>query len=190
MEPEKLAIVGVTLATVVVGLLVGASFLTFPAGDNGGDDPQITKYTNDQDLLALSLVIPSSWEFEMSDGSTLDLDDLRGQVIVVDLMATWCPSCNTLNTYLAEVSDNLAGIAVVISLTVDDSETASMMADYKSTKGLDWAHGLDSDSSFENYFGVTNIPTIILIDGDGVFRYRHVGVWTTAAITDTIASIL
>jgi thiol-disulfide isomerase/thioredoxin len=105
-------------------------------------------------------------------------------------MATWCPSCNTQNTYLTEISENLAGTAVVISLTVDDSETTTMMADYKSTKGLDWAHGLDTDSSFENYFNVRNIPTLVLIDASGLFRYLHVGVWTAAALSTTIASIL
>ena len=190
MEPEKLAIVSVTLVIVTVGILIGASFLTFPTGDGGGDTPTLTKYTTDRDLAELELSVPSSWSFEMSDGSTLDLSDLLGQVVVVDLMATWCPSCNTQNTYLAELSENLAGTAVVISLTVDDSETTSMMADYKSTKGLEWAHGLDSDSSFENYFNVQSIPTLVLIDGAGVFRYLHIGVWSTAALTTTIASIL
>jgi thiol-disulfide isomerase/thioredoxin len=190
MEPEKLAIAGVVLVTVTVGLLIGVSFLTFPTGDVGGNDPPLTKYTTDRDLAELELSVPSSWSFEMSDGSTLDLSDLLGQVVVVDLMATWCPSCNTQNTYLAEVSENLAGTAVVISLTVDDSETISMMADYKSTKQLDWAHGLDTDSSFENYFNVQNIPTLVLIDATGVFRYLHIGVWTTAALSTAIASIL
>ncbi|MFW9769629.1 MAG: TlpA family protein disulfide reductase, partial [Candidatus Thorarchaeota archaeon] len=73
---------------------------------------------------------------------------------------------------------------------VDDSETAAMMADYKSTKALDWPHGVDTGSSFENYFNVRNIPTLVLIDADGVFRYLHVGTWSSAAMTDTIASII
>ena len=44
MEPEKMAIVGVTMAIVVVGVLIGMSFLTFPAG-GGGDDSNLTRTT-------------------------------------------------------------------------------------------------------------------------------------------------
>jgi hypothetical protein len=85
--------------------------------------------------------------------------------------------------------DDLAGTVVVVSLTVDTSETASMMADYKSDRGLSWAHGVD-DTLFLYYFSVTSVPSMVLIDGDGFFRYFHVGLWTPASISTTVASIL
>ncbi|MHA2383668.1 MAG: TlpA family protein disulfide reductase [Candidatus Thorarchaeota archaeon] len=189
MEPEKMAIVAVTITMVTVGLLIGATFLTFDTGDNGGEHTPLTRYTTDRDLAELDLS-PDGWSFEMSDGSTLQLSDLLGQVVVVDLMATWCSTCNIQNGYLEEISVNLAGTAVVVSLTVDSSETVSMMADYKSNKGLDWDHGVDTGRSFKDFFNVVNVPTIVLIDADGVFRYLHIGLWSTTSLTDTIATIL
>jgi thiol-disulfide isomerase/thioredoxin len=188
MEPEKLAVVGVTVAVVVVGLLVGVSFLTFPSSNNGGDN-QLTRTTQDTDLLELELEVPSTWEFEMSDGSTLSLNDLEGSVVLVDLMATWCTSCETQNGYLETIYNDLSGIVVVVSLTVDSSETTSMMADYKSSKGLPWAHGLDN-RQFLNYFSISAVPSMILIDADGFFRYFHVGLWTDASISSKVGTII
>ena len=187
MEPEKMAIVGVTLIVVVVGLTIGVSFLTFPTGDDGGH-VQLTRTTQDTDLLELGLEAPD-WTFEMSDGSTVTLSDLEGQVVLIDLMATWCTSCETQNGYLETAYDNLGGTAVIISLTVDSTETTSMMADYKSTKDLPWGHGVD-DRQFLDYFSISSVPTMILIDSDGFFRYFHVGLWLSASISTTVASIV
>lgn len=188
MEPEKLAVVGVTVAVVVVGLLVGVSFLTFPSSNNGGDN-QLTRTTQDTDLLELELEVPSTWKFEMSDGSTLSLNDLEGLVVLVDLMATWCTSCETQNGYLETIYNDLSGIVVIVSLTVDSDETTSMIADYKSSKGLPWAHGLDN-RQFLNYFSISAVPSMILIDADGFFRYFHVGLWTDASISSKVGTII
>ena len=86
MEPEKMAVVGVMLVVLVVGLTIGVSFLTFPTGGNGGHE-QLTRTTQDTDLLELALEAPD-WSFEMSDDSTITLSDLEGQVVLIDLMAT------------------------------------------------------------------------------------------------------
>ena len=185
METEKLVIVGVTLVIVVVGLVIGVSFLTFPT-DN--DNNNLTPTTQDEDLLELGLEVPD-WTFDMSDGTTLRLSDLEGQVVLVDLMATWCTNCDTQNGYLETIFSDLAGSVVVMSLTVDSSETVSMMADYKSNKELDWQHGVDG-GHFRNYFSISSVPTMILIDGNGFFRYYHLGLWTDAAISVKVASIM
>ncbi len=187
MEPEKLVVVGVTLVVVVVGMMVGVSFLTFPA-DNDGGHIQLTRTTEDTDLLELALEVPDSWTFEMSDGTSITLADLEGQVVLIDLMATWCTTCITQNGYLETVKAGLGGLGVIISLTVDTSETVSMMDDYKTSKSLSWAHGVD-DTLFMNYFSISSVPSMVLIDGDGFFRYFHIGLWSAASISDTIGLI-
>ncbi len=191
MEPQKLAIVGVTLVVMTVGLLIGAAFITFPTSDAGGVDDPLTKYTTDRDLLELALPAPSDWSFEMSDGTTLLLSDLRGQVVLVDLMATWCSTCKIQNEFLATVNENLASVAVVLSLSVDlGYDSIPSMAQYMVDEGVTWAHGLDTGYSFNNYFNVVSIPSMVLIDADGIFRYFHIGLWSAASISDIIATIL
>lgn len=193
MEPVKMVLGGIVVALVAVGLLLGASFLFLPVsgGDDGGSSgPTLTKTTTDTDLLSLGLQVPSTWSFEMSDGSALDFDDLRGVPVVVMLMATWCSSCGSQNGNLESLYDNVGDQVEILSLSIDASETTSMLADYKSTKGLPWQHGLDSGSSFMYYFSVTSIPTLVMIDGDGFFRFLHIGLWSEAQMLQTLASIL
>jgi thiol-disulfide isomerase/thioredoxin len=189
MEPEKMAVTGVVLIVVVVGLIVGVSVFAFEPSGNTGNHSTLSGITPDTDLLELGLQIPSDWEFDMADGSTLTISDLDGKIILVDLMATWCTYCATQNTYLQSVYDSMAGPLEIISLTIDRSETVGMMADYQSDKGLPWDHGLDTNSKFTSYFSVTSVPTLVLIDSDGYFRYVHVGTWSAAVISDKVASI-
>lgn len=190
MEPEKMAVTGIIIVVVVLGLTLGVSLFTFQAPEGSGNATTLTGIVADTDLLELGLQVPSGWEFAMADGTTLSISELSGTIILVDLMATWCSSCSTQNGYLETVYDTLAGSLVILSLSVDVSETAEMLDNYQSTNGLPWDHGLDTGSSFTNYFQVTNVPTLILIDGDGYFRYMHVGLWSEAVITDKVASIM
>lgn len=189
MEPEKMAVTGIILVVIVLGLTLGVSVFTFQAPEGSGNVTTLTGIVTDTDLLELGLQVPIDWEFDMSDGTTLSISDLSGKIILVDLMATWCSSCTTQNAYLETVYDTLAGSLVILSLSVDNSETVSMMDDYQSTNGLPWDHGLDN-STFTNYFQVTSVPTLILIDGDGYFRYMHIGLWSEVVITDKVASIM
>ncbi len=182
MEPRKMAIAGVTVAIVIIGLTISVSLFAHQTSP-------LTGITTDRDLLELGLQVPDSWAFAMSDGTTLSLDDLSGEIILVDLMATWCGTCVTQNEYLETIYDSLAGSLVIISLSVDVAETVSLLNDYKTTKGLPWDHGLDSNSSFTTYFSVTNIPSMVLIDGDGYFRFFHIGLWSASSISDRVGSI-
>ncbi len=190
MEPEKMAVTGIIIVVVVLGLTLGVSMLTFQAPEGSGNATTLSGIVADKDLLELGLQVPTDWSFAMADGSTLSIGDLSGQIILVDLMATWCSSCSTQNAYLETVYSTLAGSLVILSLSVDDSETATMLDDYQSTNGLPWDHGLDTGGSFTNYFQVTNVPTLILVDGDGYFRYMHIGLWSDVVITDKVASIM
>ena len=183
MKPGKMAIVGVTIAIVFVGLTVGVSLFAFQSSP-------LTGITTDRDLLELGLQVPDSWSFAMSNGTTLNLDDLSGKIILIDLMATWCGTCVTQNSDLETVYESLEGSLVIISLSVDVSETTSMLNDYKTTKGLPWAHGLDSNSALTTYFSVTSIPSLVLIDSDGYFRFFHIGLWSAASISDRVADIM
>ncbi|MCK4568374.1 MAG: TlpA family protein disulfide reductase [Candidatus Thorarchaeota archaeon] len=189
MEPEKMVITGIILVVVVLGLTLGVSVLTFQAPEGSSNDTTLTGIVADRDLLELGLQIPTDWTFEMADGTTLSISELSGKIILVDLMTTLCGACSTQNAYLETVYDNLAGSLVILSLSVDSSETAAMMDDYQSTNGLSWDHGLD-EAKFTNYFQVTSIPTLILIDSDGYFRYMHIGLWSDVVITDKVASIM
>jgi cytochrome c biogenesis protein CcmG/thiol:disulfide interchange protein DsbE len=98
--------------------------------------------------------------------------DLAGQVGLLNVWATWCPSCRVEHPYLVHLAD--AGIPVY-GLNYKDRDDAAIqwleelgnpyrfnIADREGTLGLD--------------LGVYGAPETYLIDAAGVIHYRHVGV--------------
>ncbi len=51
--------------------------------------------------------------------------------------------------------------------------TAEQLQDFASDHGVEWPILMGSDSSIIQDYGVTCIPTIFIIDGDGLIRYRY-----------------
>lgn len=192
MQTEKAILLGFTITVLAVGLLIGAAFLTYtpntPSNGNGGSTSPAT-ISEDTDLLDLSLRVPD-WNFLMSDDSILSIRDYEGQFVLIDLMATWCTACSTQNGYLEILHDNLEDSLEIISLSVDLGDTVSMMADYMENKELSWLHGLDTSSSFVSYFNVNSIPTMIIIDDSGYFRWVHTGLWSVDSMTQSLALMM
>jgi len=193
MESEKLLIVGVIGVIIVVGLIVVASpylFLTPTDGnnnDNGGSSGTIPR---DVDLLDRSLEVPD-WNLLMSDDSIIAMHELQGKFVIIDLMALWCEPCAAQSIELLEIYDNSdSDSLIIISLTIDDAETIGMMAEYKADHGYQWPHGLDTSDVFGDYFSVSSIPTLIIIDDNGYFRWQHAGFWPESSITEILSQMM
>ncbi len=193
MEPEKmmlaglvavLAVVGLAVAVVTVGL--GGSPPTNAGGSGSGDPSMIT---DDVDLIDLSLRLPN-WPILLSNETLIETNDLRGKFLLVDLMATWCSACKMQNTYLLDAYGSFSGDVRFLSLSVDVSDTPAMMEDYKNENGLPWTHGLDTNSAFSDYFSVSAVPTMVIIDDRGYVRWRHQGLWDADAIADALLQLM
>ncbi|MFQ5832893.1 MAG: TlpA family protein disulfide reductase [Candidatus Thorarchaeota archaeon] len=179
MQKERALIVIVISSTVVIGLAVGFLFINSP-GEG---------IVKDTDLLDRGIQ-PPDWTLTMSDGSTTSLHSYRGRFLIVDLMATWCTTCEAENAELEAIYDNMGDSIWLISLTVDFSETEAMMADYKAQKNLPWPHGLDTNGVFGNYFNVIYIPSIVIIDDAGYLRWFHEGFWGESSMNETLTQLM
>jgi cytochrome oxidase Cu insertion factor (SCO1/SenC/PrrC family) len=191
MQPEKALIVVVVASIVVVGFAVGFTFLTFDDGSNNNGHTNTTTHniTEDVDLRSQGIQLPD-WNLVMSDESIISLHSLRDRFVVIDLMATWCSSCESQNGNLKTLYNNMGDSIHLLSLTIDTSETEAMMAAYMEDKNLPWPHGLDTQSVFSNYFNVQYIPSIVIIDNEGYVRWYHVGLWSEPDMAETLAILM
>lgn len=96
---------------------------------------------------------------------------LRGKVRLLNVWATWCPSCRAEHGYLQALADR--GIAIVGLNYKDEREDA-----------LKWLQQLGNPYEFNIYdpkgqlgfdLGVYGAPETYVIDTRGLVRYRHVG---------------
>ncbi len=172
------------IVLVVFGFLFGIMYLQY-TGNWPTDSHRIQQET---DLGAQQIELPD-WNMTLSDDSVVSLHDFRGQVLIIELMATWCSSCETQIENLEELIAIRTEGLVIIALSVDISETPWMMADYKTDHGFNWECGVETEGSFSEYLGVEYIPTIAIADTEGYLRWVHVGTWSASSMDSTLTSM-
>jgi thiol-disulfide isomerase/thioredoxin len=100
-------------------------------------------------------------------GPPITLGALRGQVVLVDLWATWCQPCRAAMPGLVALGQRDAGRGLrVVAINLDDPVAAAkMFADAHWDVPLYWGSAEVSER-----FGVSTIPHAVVIDRAGVVR--------------------
>ena len=117
--------------------------------------------------------IPISVDYPAPDVKLVDLDnqpvslsDFKGQVVLYNSWATWCPPCKeempTLNAYYQ--AHHLAGFAVV---AIEDGEPRTEVADYVRANGLTFPVWPDPKWVASTAFKTQVLPASFLIDRTG-----------------------
>ena len=121
------------------------------------------------DLLGKPLGI----KFAAVDGRQVDLEKLRGKVILIDFWATWCGPCVREVPHVKSVYDKLhpKGFEIV-GISFDQKKNALQSFVLKEKMG--WPQYFDGkgwDNKFGARFGIESIPTMWLVDKKGLLRH-------------------
>lgn len=123
------------------------------------------------------------------DGENFTLKDHRGEVVVIDFMATWCTYCKAQIDELKPVYERFKDSPVVIiSISVDPDDSSEKLAEYRASVGAEWKFAQGSDVGLD--YGVKVIPTTVIVDGEGRIRLRHEGVISSSDLIDKISELL
>ena len=103
--------------------------------------------------------------------------DLHGEVRLVNVWATWCPTCLAEHDQLKQI--RRTGLSVGgINYKDDSAEAIAWLARH----GDPYAFSVvDADGDLGVDLGVYGAPETFLLDAEGVIRYKHVG-----AVDDTV----
>ncbi len=114
-------------------------------------------------------------ELQDMQGASVSLAGLRGQVVLVNLWATWCPPCKAeMPTLEAYFNDHKEQGFVVVAINDGDptKDVVQFVKDYR----LSFPVWLDpAYSATERAFNAPNLPSSFVIDRKGVVRLRWVG---------------
>lgn len=103
---------------------------------------------------------------------TLSVDEMKGQVWLLNVWASWCVSCRIEHPLLVELAK--AKVVPVIGLNYKD----------KVDEGKAWLaqHGdpyqlsiVDADGRVGIDWGVYGVPETFVVDKAGMIRYKHIG---------------
>lgn len=98
--------------------------------------------------------------------------DITGQAALLNVWATWCPSCRVEHPYLQQLADQ--GVPIFGVNYKDEDAAAQRWLDQLGDPYR--ANIVDRQGSLGLDLGVYGAPETYLIDAAGVIRYRHVGV--------------
>ena len=107
------------------------------------------------------------------DGTNFSLSDYRGKVVVLDLIATWCPVCNDEMRELLKLRQEFTDV-IIITISVDPTESDETLRSFKGRYHADWILARDTDDvlvKYQSYF----VPTIVVIDPQGYISFQTTG---------------
>jgi len=109
-----------------------------------------------------------------TDGKAVRLSDYRGQVVLLDFWATWCPPCRAGIPHNMRLKDKYGpkGFAV-LGLSLD--KNPEDVEHYLDREPTNFPMMLLDDATRQAYGGVPTIPYAVLIDRTGRIRQKKVG---------------
>lgn len=109
---------------------------------------------------------------EDGEGNSMKLSDYmeEGKYLLVDFWASWCVPCRNAMPHLASIVKDHAKTITVLSVGVWDVKADNDAA--REELGMTWNTFFDKDSKSVEEYGISGIPTLLLISPDGTIVYR------------------
>lgn len=130
-------------------------------------------------------------DFELKglDGKTYKLSELKGQAVMLDFWATWCPSCKAEMPLLQEMYKQYADQGFII-IGIDMQETPKVVQQFQQEYGLTFPLVIDSEEKVTKLYDIVPLPTAYFIDRNGVVQTKWTGQLTKPQLLTLIKGIL
>ncbi len=154
---------------------------------NGGSVPQF----GPDAAASLAPKVPTG-TFVGLDGKKYDLAKLKGQVVVIDYWAPWCPPCRLGLPFTQRMADTFKGKGLtVIAATTDPKvpgagDTLASIQQFVKTNHYSMNVALDKGAKFAQEMQITELPTTLFINKKGEVVAREVGLYPQS---DSIANL-
>lgn len=109
-----------------------------------------------------------------NQGKNFRLNELKGQVVMINFWASWCGPCRQEMPLLEEIYAryNPAGFTLLSVFTETDKKKAD---DFLKDVPVSFPVLYDFKSDVSEMYDVDSMPFTVIIDRNGNMRYRHRG---------------
>jgi cytochrome c biogenesis protein CcmG/thiol:disulfide interchange protein DsbE len=126
---------------------------------------------------------------ESLDGEAVSLSDLKGNVVLVNFWATWCPPCQAEIPDFEEAYRERGGDGFVV-LGVNVEEPPSEVLPFVADMGITYPVVLDREGRVSRAYRALGLPTSLLVDQDGVIRFRQEGIVSASELAWHLADLM
>jgi peroxiredoxin len=132
------------------------------------------------------------FELKTQQGESIQLSDLRGQAVLVNLWATWCPPCREEMATIEKIYDEYRdrGFTVLAVNTMNQDDSLAIMS-FVHEHGLTFPILLDESGTMANAYELKSLPSSYFIDRAGMIKDVVIGGPMAEALLRTrVADIL
>lgn len=116
---------------------------------------------------------PAGFAWTATDGSTKQLADYKGKVVLLNFWATWCGPCNREIPDLVSLQEKYRGQLQIISIV--DAETRDEFSAVVAAKKINYPVVIDSKQELIEKYDVNAYPTTLFVGRDGKISERVLG---------------
>lgn len=131
-------------------------------------------------------------EFELTlfDGGEVALADYRGEVVLINFWASWCPPCRDEALDLQQLySDYHQSGFTIIGVNMLESSPRKAL-DFIEEFGITYPNGEDREQRVTNLYRVEGPPESFLIDREGMVRQFYIGSVRYDTVSRAIEALL
>lgn len=172
----RISIVGIVLVVAVVAWVFSGRF---------GQNPRLV------DSPLVSKPLPElSLDYLEAEGS-LNFSDLRDQVLVINVWASWCVPCRVEHPALTMASEVYEDRGVhFIGILYQDRPAAAIAFLDELGRGTNYSYVVDPDSRATIELGVFGVPETFFVDADGIVVGRIQGELSAPTLVQAIEDVL
>ncbi|MDH3272000.1 MAG: TlpA family protein disulfide reductase [Gemmatimonadota bacterium] len=109
-------------------------------------------------------------------GDTVTLASLRGEVVLLNLWATWCVPCRTETPYLQDLYEEYGPRGFqIVGISLDTGDASNQVEAFVEEYGVTYTILHDPQMRGMELYQVPGLPATFMIDREGVIRWIRYG---------------
>ena len=132
-------------------------------------------------------------DFELKDphDNIVRLSDYDGNIVLLNIWATWCPPCRDEVPALIRLQETYADDGVqVVGVAIDENGAAGAVSDFAASFEINYPVPLDDGSVREAYGPLSAIPTTYIFDRKRNIRFYAAGYLEYEQMNNAVKQLL
>jgi thiol-disulfide isomerase/thioredoxin len=138
-------------------------------------DEQNASSEEDENVIGLEVGnIAPDFQLQTLDGDYVKLSDYRGERVMLNFWATWCPPCRAEMPDMEKFHQDKDVVILAVNLT-DAEKDLQQVKDFVNEYELTFSILLDENIEVAELYMIQPIPTSFMIDSNGLISYKAFG---------------
>ncbi len=150
--------------------------------------PSLLAFPEPPEVSELDPIL-TSFRLDTLEGSRLGPPDLRGDVVVVDVWATWCKPCVPQAVIIEGLHEEYAGRGVSF-LALNSGEDPEAVREYVEETPFSYPVLLDPEAEVMGEAELYALPTVLVLDPRGEVSYVSMGLTGASVVRRAIEEAL